>query len=591
MAKSSASATPGQGYSLQQQQQQEGAEGEAPDMDRRTITVDFPVSAAASPTRGTLEPRPGHPTGDATGDNQRNPLLGLELDVGSFSPAHADATAAAPSPLSGDQQEMTAISAHGNAGSVVMPGSAIAERPVLQSVRVTQYAFEAVAQNTHCPQHNRRLLRSQLEGLTCVHTDCPYYRCVECEPDAGKLQCPEPGCLYCVCDDCFDGGAVSSLLQNILSAASDLRQKGIWKAVCTIVIIAAMFLYLPVVRLAVQVVFCDATFQCEFGACWRNPTVKFLIAAFIAIVVLVIVGFGLIALELFLLRHRHNVLIGVLPLQRIQRQRDWWFLPRHTVRHADYERFLFVDDSLLRALYEAFDFVNFWHMPLLLMFKAFLVLALVGAEANSLTQLAAVSALEALYCVIESLSSPYQNVFVEIVARLSTFAMVLLLALMALHRADIAADATSEGYASQMVALTWAYWALFALVTVVAIAHPFVARYLRERSKIRELRKSELEAKEAQRAHRRDVLKKRKEEEAAKRKKQRQERKARGEPLASPVANGFSSATGIGSPMSLAMATSGQQAAASGRMLNMSMMSLSMQPSASQQPNPTAAQQ
>jgi hypothetical protein len=167
----------------------------------------------------------------------------------------------------------------------------------------------------------------------------------------------------------------------------------------------------------------------------------------------------------------------------VHRRYNFWFLPQTNIMPRDWDRFLYVDNTLLKSLYEPHPFTMMWFTPVWLLFKALLIIALVASTPNSLGQIAAVSSIEMVYSIMVTALSPFKNKWVNIVARLSLLWMLISLALMALHRVDIANDINSEGFASQMIALAIVYWVLVVVCVGCAIFEPWYDA--RQRSKLR----------------------------------------------------------------------------------------------------------
>jgi hypothetical protein len=343
-------------------------------------------------------------------------------------------------------------------------------------ITMTQYTFECVAKNTICPLHERRLLKSELEGLSCVHNESPYYRSVACNSEAAMYQCPEEDCMYAVCDDCWKHGAgvSDSALTGAMSTLADMRRKGIWKAASTIVIVVALVMYLPVTKNAMLILTCHPSFQCEFGACWSNPDMKYLISVLLCIITVAFIGVGLIVLQAVLLYRRQTSLLHELPVHQVIRK---WNMPcrsNHIVLREDYDEFLAVDESMLKALYSVFDFQHLLFGPVYLLYKAAIIISVVGTQPRSLTQLFLVSIFESIFAILLVVRSPYKNVFIEAVSRVSSLHQLVMLALTCFHRLAIADG--NEGYGDQMILTVAVYAGLVVLIGLGIVLSPWLRR-------------------------------------------------------------------------------------------------------------------
>ena len=361
-------------------------------------------------------------------------------------------------------------------GSISPGKRATAVFKTKKTIELTQLTLECVADNVTCPLHRRRLIRSQIEGISCVHSDNGYYRSVSCKKEGVTMfQCPEEECMYAVCEDCYNGGTVDAALTSAMSTLAEIRQKGVWRVVSTFIVLACGLLYLPVTRNALLILFCHPTFACEFSACWSNPKLSYVISALVSFVALAVISIGLVVLELSLLHRRREAIAPTLFLIPIIRKKcNLPCLPQALPSRGEYDLFLSVDTSMLKSLYEPFDFAFFYMSPLQLIVKAAIVLCLVTTVPNSLTQLVIVSALEALYGLVIVFMSPYKNFWIEILARLSAMHQMLQLGLFSLHRVDIRQNPNGTGYTNQMILTSAVYFGLVVVIIFGVFVGPVI---------------------------------------------------------------------------------------------------------------------
>jgi hypothetical protein len=354
--------------------------------------------------------------------------------------------------------------------------SADVETKQADYITMTQFTFECVADNVQCPLHERRLLKSEMEGLSCVHNESTYYRSVACNADAQMYQCPESDCMYAICADCWKhgAGAADSALTGALSTLAEMKRKGVWKATSTIIIVVALVMYLPVTKNAMLILTCHPSFQCEFGACWSDPDMKYLIAVLLCIITVIFIGIGLIVLQTVLLYRRHRSLLEELPLMQVVRKYNIPCRANYKVQRQDYDAFLAVDESMLKALYSVFDFEQLFFGPVYLLYKAAIIIAVVGSQPRSLTQLTVVSIIEAAFGILLTVRSPYKNVFIEAVSRVSSLHQIVMLALTCLHRVDVADG--GDGYGPQMVLAVLVYAGFVVLIGIGIIISPWLRR-------------------------------------------------------------------------------------------------------------------
>jgi len=296
--------------------------------------------------------------------------------------------------------------------------------------------------------------------------------------------------MYAVCDACWahSGGAVDSALTGALSTFAELKEKGLGKFLSTTVIVLGMLLYLPVVKNALLILTCHATFQCEFERCYTDPDTKFLIAALLSIIGVAVVGVGMVVLKAYLLVVRYRSLSRELPHQELVRKSLFGpCKPSWRVTREEYEAFLDADQSMLRALYLPFDFYFFHFTPVLLVFKAATVVCIVVTAANSLSQLVAVATVEGLFALGLFVLSPYRNVWVEAISRVSCLHQVVQLSLFAFHRVDIRENPHGEGYGPQMIAVSATYVVAVIVLVLGVIFGPGIKAHCSKSKMDREL--------------------------------------------------------------------------------------------------------
>ena len=351
-----------------------------------------------------------------------------------------------------------------------------------EQVHMTQYLIEQRCDNVLCPTHKKRLLPQEDSYTTCVHTDNPWYRSMQCLPTKTMYVCPEPDCGYAVCARCYDGGAIAGTVSSFIAMMEDVKKRGAVGAVGTIVVIVSGIVYLPVLKHAMMVIMCHPQYQCIFDRCWSDPNMMYVIGLLMSFNVVLFVGLGLIVVELWVLFKRRYALVPILPHRDIIRSFKMWCLPTQQVRKEYFMQFLKYDTSMLKSLYQPFEFAFLWFNPLQLAFKAGVVAALVMAEPNGLVQLACCSLVEVVYALALVLFRPFSNGWIEALARVGSLHQLVQLGLMCLHRVKVADEPTSIGHGDQMIAAAIVYIVCVVCILVGAFAGPHVARWWRRRN-------------------------------------------------------------------------------------------------------------
>ena len=152
------------------------------------------------------------------------------------------------------------------------------------------------------------------------------------------------------------------------------------------------------------------------------------------------------------------------------------------IDEADWNLFLAKDTSIMRALYEMYEFRYIAIHGVFLVFKVFMLLPVVFMERNSVGQLALAGGVEVGLLVLLSATDAFINPWMDALARVGSFHQILQIGLVALSRV-LDEHAQMIGYA--MIAVSLVYIA----VLLVVIVHDIVLPYLASRR----MRAAELE--------------------------------------------------------------------------------------------------
>eukprot|EP00388_Colpodella_angusta_P007380 GDKJ01020927.1.p1 GENE.GDKJ01020927.1~~GDKJ01020927.1.p1 ORF type:complete len:849 (-),score=14.01 GDKJ01020927.1:143-2407(-) len=346
-------------------------------------------------------------------------------------------------------------------------------------IEMTQTYFEQRCNNVECPEHRKRLLPDELHTASCVHSNNPYYRSNECPRKCIMYKCPDEHCDYAVCEFCYaasGASAMSGAVSDALKRLKSVRQVGILQSFGSLISLLWGIIYIPAVKNALMIITCHKRYRCEFDNCWQNPSAYYMIMVLISVLVLTCVAVGYIFIEVWLLHHRRKQILQLLP-QQIRKPRNAvydFLMPKQSINRGDYNDFLDEDTSILRSFYTAYEFDYFYASPAFVLYRLALVISVVVPSEGSLAQLGLATAVSLLFCLLLILASMYKNLWVELLVRLGALHILVQLALLSLHQADLRNNLFSSGYVNQMVAVTFLYIGIVGLLWVITVIIPFV---------------------------------------------------------------------------------------------------------------------
>lgn len=346
-------------------------------------------------------------------------------------------------------------------------------------IEMTQTYFEQRCNNVECPDHKKRLLPDDLHASTCVHSSNPYYRSNECPRKCIMYKCPNEHCDYAVCEFCYaasGASAVSGAVSDALKRLKSVRQVGILQTFGSLVALFWGIIYIPAVKNALMIITCHKRYRCEFDNCWQNPSAYYMFMVLVSVLVLTCVAVGYIFIEVWILHHRRKQILQLLP-QQVRKPKNAiydFIMPKKTINRGDYNDFLDEDTSILRSFYTSYEFDYFYANPALVLYRLALVISVVVPSEGSLVQLGLATAVSMLFTLLLILASMYKNVWVELLVRLGALHILVELALMSLHQADLRDNLFSTGYVNQMVAVTFLYIGIVALLWVITVVVPFI---------------------------------------------------------------------------------------------------------------------
>ena len=355
----------------------------------------------------------------------------------------------------------------------------------------------------HCPYHPELKVISAPEGLhssvraddgsypyQCACEDYWWARRMMADED-GKVPpcvgcaevffvCPDDSCGYCVCPECanlplfFDG--VKATLRAKLYT---LRRDGAFGLFGVLIVFLSQLCYLPVVKTALMIIACHPFFQCNFPQCYKSADTSFGVSVAFSIMTVVLLGIGLPIALFYRVRSAKLALmeeeeilkdVSLMPVALLagMEDRSWRFI-------------LSRDTSMLKSVYEHYEFRYMWAYCLTFVLKILTVLPIIFLEPNSLSQLVLCGTVESLQLIFYCVTNPFLNPWIDFLARMSSLHQVVQLCIMCFHRVVIYENPTRPGYGKGMLAVTIIYLLVVAGVLVRVAVVPFILMKLEQK--------------------------------------------------------------------------------------------------------------
>ena len=341
-----------------------------------------------------------------------------------------------------------------------------------------------------CPLHHGRALGKQLQSDVWPFRFRPSC-CVEvggrrCDASVGNMfvcghidtsSGDQSQCLYALCDRHFRAPLKHELIAPLIAIYRAIVRRGTVWAIVGLFLLLANAAYTPLMKTALMILACDPSYQCEFQSCWSNPDRQFTLAAYLCVVIATVYGlgfpFGLVALL-----HRRSMMLRCI-----------FFAPEYegrylsddktTVEMSEWRRFVYTDPTALGKLYATFELEWIYVPPIMLFWKAALLLPAIFIERGTFGQMVGVAAVQFLVGLFLFLTEPSISPLVDMLYKLGGAHQMLLLGLLALNRRQQYVDGTRLD--KGCIALTATYLVICLLATAISTALPIVRRHLERR--------------------------------------------------------------------------------------------------------------
>ena len=327
-------------------------------------------------------------------------------------------------------------------------------------------------------------------------------------------------CPYAICQDHTRTSLGQFLLVSIVTSFRALKAMGVSGVIAFVAISLNPVLYFPVMRTCMLFLACDPEIKCYTDRCWSNPDPWWLFLLVCVLTELTIVG-ALTPLVLFLsLWRRRSILEKVFfhrayrrfylatdsdlidELRKAAAEDDdaeeeplvgrlaRFFapaLPQVTSRSLfsfmvsvpkldvlsmpEWERFLAVDLSKMKTLYETLEFEWMNLTPFLLLQKVAVLAPLVYLAEESMTQFIVSASVEIAFGLFMFWSQPYVNPWVDTMYRAGSVHNIGLLGWAALHRV-LLSRGDDEGLSLLMLLWTTCYMMFVAALFIATVIVP-----------------------------------------------------------------------------------------------------------------------
>lgn len=336
---------------------------------------------------------------------------------------------------------------------------------------------------TCCPFHPDRSLGEQIQSDVWPYKVRPSC-CVEthgkrCSSSIGTLfVCGHVGktedgrdvsqCTYALCELHFKGSLIDTIVTPpAVSLYRMAQRRGFGWVVVTLSILLANASYTPLMRSALMILACDPYYQCYFDKCWSNGTRDFLLAAYLSIVLITVLGCGFPIAQVLRLRKRRTMLGSIFFAEEYgDRYKD----PNGIAPKIDeWRRFLGSDHSALGKIYVTFKFKYMYLPPIMLVWKFLLLAPAVFIERNSFGQLLGIAIVQVLYGVFFFVTDPCLSPLVDMMFKLGAVHQLLYLGLLSLNTRQRYYGATRLDWAMIVVTAT------YLLIVVACVIYKYVA--------------------------------------------------------------------------------------------------------------------
>ena len=321
-----------------------------------------------------------------------------------------------------------------------------------------------VTQNDVYPYANRRTCSAVENGVPCNRHIGAMYVCNKHSTRAsdGEACC----CNYALCERHWRPTSVQVLVSKIVGCWRVVEEAGWVYALTTIIIFLITALYMPFMRTSILVLSCHPFYRCSFGRCWESLDADFAIAAYCAIVTVILFGAGIPICYSVTIWRRHRYLSKAF-------ERDSHH-PRYendegNVDLVQWTRFLTSDDTAMSSMYSQLLPQRIAFLPLFLVFKTILVLCALLCEPNTPLQMVIVAIAEISYGLFTLVASPFISPWTDCIYRLGAAHQLSLLGFQSIHSVGDASEKTRDVFNAGLCMIFFSSLYLFIVAAAVVL--------------------------------------------------------------------------------------------------------------------------
>lgn len=294
--------------------------------------------------------------------------------------------------------------------------------------------------------------------------------------------CRNDTCNYTVCSECYEGGLFTKIKSAVASKIYAFRRFGVFPIIGFVMLTLAQMIHMPVMKNALMIIWCYVDYQCMFPNCYQDPTSTYLTFVAFAVLIVLALGFGFTFYLYYVAFKRKCHIMECFPVEGSS-------LLFSSLERILWDELLMADNSLLKNLYEPYDFRWMWVHATTLVLKLLAVAPVVFTAPNSLTQLAMASVAETVALVFWIVTNPFSDYWIGFLTHVSSVHQVGQLSLMCFSRVAISRNPDDEEFANNMIYLALAYCVVLVIVILFGILLPMVLAVIaarRERAALKE---------------------------------------------------------------------------------------------------------
>ncbi len=289
-------------------------------------------------------------------------------------------------------------------------------------------------------------------------------------------------CCYALCQRHFAAPLHSQLMAPLRALYRKAMRHGSAWIIVSISFALANIAYTPTLKSALLIAACDPYYQCDFNKCWTEPERYFVLASFLC--VSVIVGYGIgYPLGVFALLRRRRAFLEVIFFAEEYgdryKSRDAEGNVGDSVSIHEWRRFVSTDETVLGKLYQSYEMDWMYVTPIMVFWKAAMLVPVVFIERKTFSQLVGIVAVQFLYSAFIFITEPSISPIVDLMLKLGAAHQMILLGILGLDVNQRYRGGAQLDLVALCVTLT--YLVLAGLCMIFSTVLPVFSRLLEKR--------------------------------------------------------------------------------------------------------------